>query len=292
MKNKKSVKIYPNAENCKPIIYKENKGKSGIYMWTNLITGKFYIGSSIDLGRRLRMYYSLKTLRKALLFSKSNIYKAILKHSYYNFKLEILEYITFPIGMSTKEKKQIILEKEQFYIKSLKPQYNILTNAGSRLGSKSTFETKKSISIGMIRGKNPKVHMVINNKIIKSETKLKLSLNNKGVCVKIYDKSDHLIKEFLTINSAAKYRGVSPATISRIYQRGISYDNYIYKFEVRDIRIWIHNEKNQLIEIFENTKLVSKQYNIPRCTLNRYVKSSKLYKNKYYFYNHESKPNI
>jgi hypothetical protein len=33
-----------------------NKGKAGIYCWTLLSANKSYIGSSVNLGRRLRYY--------------------------------------------------------------------------------------------------------------------------------------------------------------------------------------------------------------------------------------------
>jgi group I intron endonuclease len=56
---------------------------------------------------------------------KSAIYSAILKHELSNFKQEILEYC---------EPSEAI-GREQFYINSLEPEYNILKTAGSRLGS-------------------------------------------------------------------------------------------------------------------------------------------------------------
>jgi len=47
------IKTYSNAEAVKAIILKENKNKSGIYMWTNNINNKKYIGhnffNSIDI---------------------------------------------------------------------------------------------------------------------------------------------------------------------------------------------------------------------------------------------------
>jgi len=49
------------------IIFKDNKGKSGIYRWNNLITRASYIGSAIDLTRRFRDYFSLVFLKKKLL---------------------------------------------------------------------------------------------------------------------------------------------------------------------------------------------------------------------------------
>ena len=56
------VKIYKNAD--KRSIISENKGKSGIYRWTNLTNGKSYIGSSVNLSRRFREYYSILFLEK------------------------------------------------------------------------------------------------------------------------------------------------------------------------------------------------------------------------------------
>jgi group I intron endonuclease len=53
------------------------------------------------------------------------IYKAILKHGHSNFSLEILEYC----------EPSKVLEREQYYIDLLKPEYNILKTAGSSLGN-------------------------------------------------------------------------------------------------------------------------------------------------------------
>lgn len=59
------------------------------------------------------------------------IYKAILKHGHSNFSLEILEYC----------KPSEILEREQYYIDLLKPEYNLLKTAGSRLGYTNLTES-------------------------------------------------------------------------------------------------------------------------------------------------------
>jgi group I intron endonuclease len=59
---------------------------------------------------------------------KSPIHGAILKHKLSKFKLEILEYC----GASPPSEA---IGREQFYINSLEPEYNILKTAGSRLGS-------------------------------------------------------------------------------------------------------------------------------------------------------------
>lgn len=60
-------KSYSNSDTQKVQILQENKGKSGIYRWTNLENGKSYIGSSINLYRRFLEYFNTKyLLRKTI----------------------------------------------------------------------------------------------------------------------------------------------------------------------------------------------------------------------------------
>lgn len=51
------LKTYLDLEDRKTI-FRNNKGKSGIYRFVNLRDGKSYIGSSVDLTRRFRDYLS------------------------------------------------------------------------------------------------------------------------------------------------------------------------------------------------------------------------------------------
>lgn len=110
--------------------------KSGIYRWNNLITGKNYIGSSISLGNRFGNYYSLAYLKKRIEKGSSIIYNSLLKYGYSKFSIDILEYC----------KPTILIKREQYYFNILKPEYNILEKAGSRLGTKQSEETKQLIS--------------------------------------------------------------------------------------------------------------------------------------------------
>jgi plasmid stability protein len=70
------------------------------------------------------------------------INKALLDYGYSNFKLEILEY-------TSPEKA---LEKEQYYLDLLDEtlSYNILRVAGSRLGHKTSEETKAKLRISRL----------------------------------------------------------------------------------------------------------------------------------------------
>lgn len=84
------VVTYSNADEMKESIIKENKDKSGVYRWVNLINGRTYVGSSVNLSKRFTSYYSYKYL----VDPKRNmlIDKALIKYGYSNFKLDIMEY--------------------------------------------------------------------------------------------------------------------------------------------------------------------------------------------------------
>jgi len=55
----------------------------------NETNGKFYVGSSQDIARRLRQYYNINHLTK---YSGMYINRALLKDGYSSFSLYILEY--------------------------------------------------------------------------------------------------------------------------------------------------------------------------------------------------------
>jgi len=128
------VKIYENAYDMKNLILKENKNKVGIYKWTNKLNNKCYVGSSINLWRRFLNYFNLSYLSN----KKNNlkISRALVKHGYSNFSIEILEYCSV----------SDLLEREQYYLDLLKPEYNTEKIAGSSLGLKRSEETKAKIS--------------------------------------------------------------------------------------------------------------------------------------------------
>jgi group I intron endonuclease len=93
------------------------------------------VGSGVNLGRRFSDYYSVKFLDKELKTGKSAIYSSLLKHGYSGFSLSILEYCEADVAIS----------REQYYIDTLKPEYNILPTAGSAFGRLVTDETRAKL---------------------------------------------------------------------------------------------------------------------------------------------------
>lgn len=128
-----------------------------------------------------------------------------------------------------------------------------------------------------------KLKINVTPRVITNETKLLISSRARGISVKVFDKQNNLINAFPTIRSAALHFGVSHKTISNIFKTGKSYDDYVYKFEVNDTRIWIYDKNRELINVLGNLNKTSVYYNIPSTTMHRYIKSGKLYKNKFFF---------
>ena len=87
------------------------------------------MGSSVDLYRRFMRYYNIKYITRST--KSSLICRALLKYGYSKFKLDILEYCD----------QGSVIEREQYYIDLLNPEYNILKVAGSLFGYKHTPES-------------------------------------------------------------------------------------------------------------------------------------------------------
>jgi len=220
---------YYNVDISKNIILKDNKRKSGIYRWNNLIRGKSYIGSSVSLSGRFNNYYSLTFLNRKVEIGSSAIYSALLKYGYSNFSLDILEYC---------EPSQLIA-KEQYYIDLLEPEYNILKTAGSWLGAKHSESTKQLLS-NVFKGRvfsedsldkmRVAARLRVGNKTSffgkthSIETITKISMT-KFSLVKVIDINTNTTKVFKGNLEAAKFLDMGESTLRRYKKRGKLYKN-------------------------------------------------------------------
>lgn len=107
-------------------------------MFTNKINKKKYIGSAIDLNKRINRYFQESYLNHKI-YKKYYIVRAIKKYGISNFVISVLEY--------TNHSRLELIKREQYYIDTLNPEYNILRKAGNSLGYKHSFQTKLKISL-------------------------------------------------------------------------------------------------------------------------------------------------
>jgi len=175
------VKYYNNPYENKKLIYSENKNKCGIYRWYNLMNHKTYIGSSIELRSRFYDYFSINNMKNGLLKYNSNIYKALIKYNYSQFRLDIIRYCN----------KEDVIELEQYYIDLFKPEYNILKEAYSLRGFKHSHETITKLK----NYKRKPEHLL----------KLKLAKELIGQKLIVLDKNNGYIYKFPSLRSAAKF---------------------------------------------------------------------------------------
>jgi group I intron endonuclease len=165
------------------------------------------------------------------------IVKALFKHGYSKFRLEILEYCG----------KENLLKREQHYLDKLKPEYNILTTAGSNFGFKHSEETlarlrgrklphstralMKEKAIGRHIGRKHTEETLKKMSEVKKgeknpsfgknhleETKAKLSAAN-GTAIKVFDKETNVTSYYTSMRKAAEAVGVGNSTLSYQFKK-------------------------------------------------------------------------
>lgn len=146
---------------------------SGIYKIENILTGKYYVGSAINIKKRWREH--INKLRRGT-HENDHLQKAFNKYGEDAFNFEVLEFALFP---------EDLVPLEQKYIDELNPEYNLCPTAGSSLGVKRSEEFKLKVSEAN-KGKHPseetkrKLSESSKGKTLSEETKRKLSEAHKG----------------------------------------------------------------------------------------------------------------
>nr|AKM22576.1 hypothetical protein [Cordyceps militaris]AKM22587.1 hypothetical protein [Cordyceps militaris]AKM22598.1 hypothetical protein [Cordyceps militaris]AKM22609.1 GIY-YIG endonuclease [Cordyceps militaris]WLN31622.1 hypothetical protein [Cordyceps militaris] len=232
------IKIYNNAFINKNKIFLDNKNQSGIYKWINNINGNTYVGSGLNLTKRVGDYFKESELKRNL----RPIHAALLKYGHDNFTLEILEYC----------KPDELIKKEQYYLDLIKPEYNILKNAYSLLGFKHSDETIARLKLKSISEEHKKIlssaHL---GKEVSQEVRDKLSLamtnykkNNplstealanikaktterEGKPVRLLNIKTNETLDFSTLTEAGKYLGIKRQAVrNAINRRSIVKNQY------------------------------------------------------------------
>src|SRR6195952_3905667 len=229
-KNINPVYIYENLEQAstKQKIVEDTRGLSGIYLILNKVTKDYYIGSAST--NRFNARFSNHLIN---LTGSKVVKNAVRKYKISTFAFLILEI--FP-EVVNKENNKNLLDLEDFYLKSLLPNYNILTEAGSSFGYKHTeitrilmkaiYSEERRMVIGNLnKGKSLSSSTIelmrqgALNRIIPTyseEAKENMKKKSKAIIVYNFDYTVH--GEFSSIVNAAKCLGCDHKTIRRALQ--------------------------------------------------------------------------
>ena len=229
-KNLNPVFIYEDLadKTVKSRVLNDTRGLSGIYLILNKVTLDYYIGSGST--GRLHARFSNHLFN----FHGSKVVKnAVKKYGISSFAFVVLEL--FP-EIVNKENNKKLLDLEDFYLKSLLPNYNILTEAGSsfgykhsettRLNMKTNYSEERRLTIGSLnKGKSfspstieaMKQSALNRVKPIYSEQSIQnMKKNSKAILV--YNMDYTVYGEFYNITSAAENLGCREKSIIRALQ--------------------------------------------------------------------------
>ena len=161
----KDVKEFLGKNNIEPIYVYENLGDksiqskvlndtrnlAGVYLILNKFNLSCYVGSA-STGR-----FNSRFRRHLFNFQGSKIVKAaVKKYKTDNFAFIILDIFTEIVN---KENNKQLLDMEDYYIKSLLPDYNIVTEAGNTFGYKHSEMTR----LKMVENYSPERRLWIGN---------------------------------------------------------------------------------------------------------------------------------
>lgn len=149
------------------------KDVHGIYKIENTINANIYVGSAVSLYVR---FVDHRNGLRANRHANTILQNAWNKYGESAFVFSVLEVV---------HDKTKLIEREQYYIDSLNPYYNICRTAGSRLGVPCSSATKIKLRASNL-GYTPsvetlnKLRLASTGRLHSEETKLKISNAHKG----------------------------------------------------------------------------------------------------------------
>jgi len=229
-KNLNPAYIYENLSDSivKTRVLNETRNLSGIYLILNKVTLDYYIGSASTGKLHARFCNHLFN------FNGSKTVKyAVKKYGVSSFAFIVLELF---LEIVNKENNKKLLDLEDFYLKSLLPNYNILTEAGSsfgykhseitRLNMKANYSEERRMLIGNFnRGKSLSSNTeelirkaaLNRSKPIYSEQAI-ANMKKKSKAILVYNLDYTVFGEFPSIIEASKSLGCDQKTIRRALQ--------------------------------------------------------------------------
>jgi group I intron endonuclease len=222
----KPVQLFSNLQlkSTQDNIRISTKNISGVYMIFNNITGDYYIGSASTNNFYNRFY------RHVINLSGSKIVKLAVK----NYKLKNFTFLILDLfpEVVNKENNKKLLDLEDFYLKSLLPNYNILTEAGNSFGYKHTEISRIKMRINYSKNRKLLIGNLNKNKHLSEDVKDKIrpkDLLSQGVFIEeallnmkksskpiiLYNKDGTVYGEYNSIMYASEILNCNIRTISR-----------------------------------------------------------------------------
>ena len=121
-------------------------GKSWIYQIQSKVNDKIYVSSALNL--RNRKHNHFKSLKD------NNHFNIYLQNHSNKYGIEDLQFAILEFCL-----KEKLIEQEQYYIDTLKPEFNICKKAGSQLGMKRSNETRRKLVAVRTGMKRPKTSL-------------------------------------------------------------------------------------------------------------------------------------
>lgn len=231
--------------------------KIGIYKIRNKINGKIYIGKSVNLQSRKNSHFYLLRKQK---HGNIHLQRSFNKYGAENFEFSIIEIVN----------EEFLNEKEIYYIKELKPEYNIMKEADNKL--RMAQSSKDKLSKFQIRYQKAKA---------------------------VYSKNlitGNVIKHSCLMSTSKELNIFLRNIQSVLKGKRNSCNNYTFSYDLKfptnkqsdklKKEIYLYNIDNQFIRKYPSQKQCSEDLNISYGFLHRLINSSKSYKNIYYFRSH------
>lgn len=202
-----------------------SKNKAGIYLILNKVTLDYYIGSASTNRFYSRFYKHLISL-----IGSKIVKNAVRKYGVNNFAFIILEL--FPEEVN-KENNKKLLNIEDFYLKSLLPNYNILTEAGNSFGYKHTeidrikmkanYSEERRNRIGLLNKSKKLSEITVERMKEKAFLRSSYNYSEQGLAnlkknsksIILYNKDGTIYGEYISIVEASNSLNCSIKTISR-----------------------------------------------------------------------------
>lgn len=234
--------VFPDADKDKLNILNYVKGKAGIYMWINRLNGKKYVGSSVNLKRRLLEYYNINRLLNE---NSMPINTALLKYGYQNFSFTILEFCDLDNLMS----------REKYFFDVYSPEYNILNIPGSPSRGSGWKHSEATIE-------NMRVAALNRDKSLAAVDKLSAAQPN-SIKVEVIDLETNISTVYNAIKAAARALGIDRRYIEQyisLNQDKPVFNKYTFKLiNCSEIKIEKIQKTSKKIEV---TNIITKQVTI------------------------------